>query len=326
MLARCARCQGTFTTDRYGRQSCPHCGSELILPDPNAPQPAPESSPPPPPAEGGQGWGPPSQDVQGGAGGAVPPPPQPPPPAAGGGGWSPLPPPPPPPQEEIPAPFTEIRQRGFFSAFFETWKLAAVEPQRFFARVRIDQIWYAVLFGVVAGWAGAAVAALFGWLGNAVMMDVMRQLTDSLPADQAEVFQRFAVMWGGGAALLRIVTAPIGMFLYVFLIAAIVHVMLLMFQGAARGFGATLTVVGYSCAVQLLNAVPGCGSMVAFVWQLVVLIIGMAAVHRCSTGKAAAAVLLPGVICCCCCVFSFSAVLGTVIQALQSGAAGTSNL
>ena len=26
MLARCARCQGTFTTDRFGRQTCPHCG------------------------------------------------------------------------------------------------------------------------------------------------------------------------------------------------------------------------------------------------------------------------------------------------------------
>ena len=26
MLARCARCQNTFTTETYGLQRCPHCG------------------------------------------------------------------------------------------------------------------------------------------------------------------------------------------------------------------------------------------------------------------------------------------------------------
>ncbi|HEX9051556.1 MAG TPA: YIP1 family protein, partial [Anaeromyxobacter sp.] len=47
MIARCARCQGTFTTDRFGRQICPHCGSELLLADPNAPAPGPQQPAPP---------------------------------------------------------------------------------------------------------------------------------------------------------------------------------------------------------------------------------------------------------------------------------------
>ena len=38
MIARCARCQGTFQTDTFGRQRCPHCGAELLLADPNAPR------------------------------------------------------------------------------------------------------------------------------------------------------------------------------------------------------------------------------------------------------------------------------------------------
>src|SRR5512138_452302 len=84
MLARCARCQGTFQTDRFGVQTCPHCGGEVLLADPNAPAapagpsqpPAPQAQPPsqpppPPPQAGPPSWGP--------AGGDLPPPPPPPP-------------------------------------------------------------------------------------------------------------------------------------------------------------------------------------------------------------------------------------------------------
>ncbi len=54
MLARCARCQATFTADRFGLVVCPHCGSELLLADPSAPAkgpaPAGPASAPPPEA------------------------------------------------------------------------------------------------------------------------------------------------------------------------------------------------------------------------------------------------------------------------------------
>ncbi len=34
ITARCASCQGTFTTRKFGTQRCPHCGAELFLADP----------------------------------------------------------------------------------------------------------------------------------------------------------------------------------------------------------------------------------------------------------------------------------------------------
>jgi Zn-dependent protease with chaperone function/predicted RNA-binding Zn-ribbon protein involved in translation (DUF1610 family) len=34
VTARCASCQETFTTRKFGAQRCPHCGAELILADP----------------------------------------------------------------------------------------------------------------------------------------------------------------------------------------------------------------------------------------------------------------------------------------------------
>src|SRR5512133_2238025 len=109
MIARCARCQGTFTTDRFGVQRCPHCGSELLLSDPNVPpaggeppRPPPEAPAPvtpggprwgePPPAgaaapsgEGGPVWGTPPPPPEGGSGTPPEPPPPPPPPAGGYG-------------------------------------------------------------------------------------------------------------------------------------------------------------------------------------------------------------------------------------------------
>src|SRR5512139_3975394 len=153
MIARCARCQGTFTTDRFGRQICPHCGSELLLSDPNAPPgaegaPLPATPPGPPAAPPGAGalpTAPPPPPDQGPPSGGWPPPPPggwPPPPP---GGWQPPPPggwtrpPPAALTPDLAAPFAERKSRGFLAAFFATWKLVATEPQGFFRRVRIDQ-------------------------------------------------------------------------------------------------------------------------------------------------------------------------------------------
>src|SRR4051812_1137468 len=111
MLARCARCQSTFTTEKYGIQTCPNCGSEIHLADPNAPNPPPA---PPSAPEGGGAWGsaPPP------AGG---PPGEPPGGPTGGGG-------PGGPSDGESAPFARRQQLGFFPALVETWKLASLEP------------------------------------------------------------------------------------------------------------------------------------------------------------------------------------------------------
>jgi hypothetical protein len=120
-----------------------------------------------------------------------------------------------------------------------------------------------------------------------------------------------------------IILSPIFTLIKMFLVAGVLHVVLLMFQAGGRGFGATLTVVAYSQGVFLVAAVPQCGGLIAMIWQLVILIVGLAAVHRTTTGKSAAAVLLPGVLCICCAcigIFSMAAAIGSAMQG------GSSNL
>jgi len=59
-------------------------------------------------------------------------------------------------------------------------------------------------------------------------------------------------------------------------------------------------VVLYSQTAQVAQVIPLFGDLIATLWGLILCIIGVAAAHRTTTGKAAAAVLLPIVLCCVC--------------------------
>lgn len=174
-----------------------------------------------------------------------------------------------------------------------------------------------MLFGLLATWVGGTVSALFGWVSSASWLAMMRGLMDSVPADQLEVMDKFSGLFGGGFAVIQIVLVPIMTLVWMFIGGGVIHLVLMMFKGANRGFDATLTVVAYSYGIQLLLAVPGCGGLVAGVWQAVILIIGLAAAHRCSMGKSATAVLLPLFVLCCCACVGIGVAAGGIGSALQ---------
>jgi len=108
--------------------------------------------------------------------------------------------------------------------------------------------------------------------------------------------------------------------------AGILHLFLILFRGAARGFNATLTVVAYSSGVYLLSAIPLCGGVVAPIWQVVILVIGLAAAHHSSMGKSAGAVLLTLLLGICCACFVGLALAGVIATALGHVGGGVSNL
>ncbi len=327
MIARCARCQGTFTTDRFGRQTCPHCGSELILADPNAPAAGPEQTAPPP--GGTPPAGPPPAPPAGGfapPGGAPPAGWGAPPPGAGGppGGWG-GPPgggwggPPPGPGPELPSPFAERATRGFFASFVETWKLVATQPQAFFRRVRIDQTGTAILFGVIATTVGNVFAALYNWLQAASGLAGFESWMQRMPQEETRFFELYranlpAFLVGS------VVLAPILAVVWMYVGSAIVHVLLMLFRGAKRPFDATLTAVAYASGLNLLMVVPACGGLIALVWGLVVLVIALGEIQRCGSGKAAAAVFAPAILLCLCCCGAFGAMMPAIMKQVQDAA------
>jgi hypothetical protein len=308
MIARCARCQQTFTTEKFGVQRCPLCGAEIHLADPNAPAPpAPPgpawgSPPPPPGSPPPEGWGP--------APGAAPPPPQgwgpppggPPPPPAG---WGPLPTggaPPPPSGEGETAPFADRARLGFAASWIQTFKLAAFEPARFFRLVRIRPSGSAVLFGVIGSTLGAWVSLIFGYFTAAASLSAMDPLLRRMQEQGLDprAYSWFFERATGAALALQALVAPVVALVSIYVVAAIFHLVLLVLRGAPRGFDATLTVVGYGYGIYLLAALPMCGGLVAAVWFGVAAIIGLAEAQRAPTWKGTLAVFSPFLLACLC--------------------------
>ena len=253
MLARCARCQGTFTTETFGLQTCPHCGSELMLADPSGGATPPAASPPaghlrrrrPAPAAAAE---------PAAASMAAPPPPPPP------SGWGPLHPPPPPTWSEQASPFAERSTRGFFSSFFETFKLVGTQPADFFRRVRIDQTGAALLFGVIGSTVGNWASLLFGALTRAATSAQLQARMSELPPEMARFLEQFASTIQGltspAATAVQMLIAPLVSLISIYIGAGVIHLLLMLFKGAGRGFDATLTVVAYASGLYLVDGRP----------------------------------------------------------------------
>jgi hypothetical protein len=294
MLARCAHCQQTFSTDHFGVQRCPHCGWEVLLADPDAPEgpdaggdaappPAPPPSPPPP------GWA----SAPEGLGGTPAP-------------WGPMAPgtalPPPGPDDGESAPFVRRRRLGFLASFGHTWRLAAFEPRRFFRFVRASDTGSALLFGVISftlgTWMSLLYAALAGGAGSSALQELLRRLPPgSVDAEATIAMMERATLRGVvGQGLVAPVIGLVG----IYVAAGIMHLLLLALRAAPRGFSATLTVVSYAYGMFLLEALPMCGGVVALGWFVVIAVIGLSEAQRCGTGRAGFAVLAPALLLCAC--------------------------
>lgn len=262
MLAECPWCGKRFETDHGGRQHCPHCWAELELPE----EPA-KTTIPPPEAKEGEGFSPlgpweqtssvSAQQTWVGAGGEAPPAPAP------RGETS-------PPLE--PAPW-ERGEGGLFKSFWETWKGAALNPNRFFARLGPhESYWPAVGFVVLI--AGMVALADVIWAGVGLPDFLFQQRPGEQFAAAFGLF--FTVLFTPLAVLVR---------------AAAVHVCLRILGAASLGFGTTFRAVCYAYAPGLLGVFPG-GWFLAWIWELAVEVVGIRWTQGTSTSEAVLAVVV----------------------------------
>ena len=139
----------------------------------------------------------------------------------------------------------------------------------------------------------------FDTLKNSGLLDKVPQITQYMG-----LFQRV----GKAAIILSPINALLTSAIQILFTAVVIHFFLMIVGGAKRGFEATFKVVSFSAISGFLLVIPSVGSMVAFVWQAVLMIVGCAAVHGISTGRSAAAVLLP--------MFVLIIVIGIAVAAL----------
>jgi len=120
-----------------------------------------------------------------------------------------------------------------------------------------------------------------------------------------------------------IIGLPICYVIGIFLGSLIMHFLLMLFGGQKYPYETTFRTVAYVQGSTLpIMFVPFCGGLVAGIWAIVCLIIGLAQTHETSIGKAAAAVLVPIVICCALVAVFFSVIAAMIGMAAAGAASG----
>ncbi|MGI5861929.1 MAG: YIP1 family protein [Myxococcales bacterium] len=315
MLAKCAKCQHVFSTDHYGQNVCPVCGTELMLSPPGG-----SGQQPYPPAAGsgasqagagdpGSWQGAPGQFGPEGApfgqAGELP--------GSAAGPWQ---------SAEAPlgpTPWEERATRGFFAAYAETLKRSFVAPVEFFGSMRVDNMNGAISFY----WLNTAIGAIVGYFWQALFAVAGSGTNVSLPAEHP--FAQYADFQPGplfylGMGVAAAAFAPVALFIS----AGIYHLGAMLFKTANNGFNATVRSVAYASGPALLAIVPFCGSAAGGLWTLALVVIGLWKTQRGSLGGAVGAVLVPIVVvaCCVCASVGAAAAVGGFAAASALGAAG----
>lgn len=181
---------------------------------------------------------------------------------------------------------------GIPSAFFQTLQMVLTEPSRAFVVMRRHASFNApFLYALIGTCLGGFIALLyqfalstFGGLGAA------QGGSDALGA--------FGIQTGA-SLLLGMFFVPVFASIGLIIWSGILHLCLLLVGGANETFNTTFSVVCYSFgSTALLQVVPGCGSVIGFIWSLVALTIGFTKAHSITTGRALLAVFLPLIVCC----------------------------
>jgi len=226
-------------------------------------------------------------------------------------------PPPPPPMPPggaavPPLPWEDRERRGFFPALIETVKLFVTSPSEAFARAKERGDYLSpILFSVLIGWVATVIGQLWGLLFQGAWLSM-------LPPEMRDQFGPMMAT-GGASFILTLILAPVLLLVWFFIWSGIVHLCLMMLGGhkqSGSGFEGTFRAVSYSYVSSLAQIIPFVGGLIAFVWNLVLQVIGLVRMHRTSQGKAVGAVLLPILLCCLCVVAAFALFFGAIMAAI----------
>lgn len=219
----------------------------------------------------------------------------------------PVPPPPPPTSARTGPPWEN--PGAPVQRFIDTMKGVLIDPQNMFASIRREGGLQAPLIYYLLGAAVAVIGTLlWHFLGFGGMMGI--------PGGRN-------AMAGAAAGLgVLLIFVPLCYIIGIFLGSLIIHVLLGLFGGQKFPYETTFRAVAYAHGSSLpISFIPACGSIIASIWGIVVLIIGLAQMQETTIGKSAAAVLVPIVICC----GLFAVFFGALAAMLGMAAAGAAH-
>ncbi|HXV75359.1 MAG TPA: YIP1 family protein, partial [Candidatus Polarisedimenticolaceae bacterium] len=190
------------------------------------------------------------------------------------------PPPPSPPVGDKPTatlPFEEPG-RAFGAGLLETIKLFILDPDQAFRRMPLrSDILRPLIYAVIVGWVGTAVAYLWGLMFQASILGMLGGLGD---AEQVIP----PILLGVTAGVLGLVLAPVIILIQVFIYTVVIHLCLMLVGGERNGFATTLRVLCYSNTAQLAQGIPFAGGLIATLWGIVLCVLGLMRSHDTTAG------------------------------------------
>ncbi len=213
-------------------------------------------------------------------------------------------------------PWEERDRLGIVEALVQTVRLLVTDPSDGFSRLRPDgDITSPILFGLILSWVSVLLSQFWQILFGGAIRSILHGIRGF-----GNVYSSPGVFGIVGLLVIWPVIFIVGLFIG----AGIVH-LCLMLVGATNdspnGFEGTLKVYAYSQVAGLASVVPLVGSLVFFVWAIVLEVIGFTLVHRTTQGRALLGVLIPLFVCCACAIFAV-AVLGATLAAFFASLAG----
>jgi hypothetical protein len=198
--------------------------------------------------------------------------------------------------------------RGFTGGIIATLKESLFRPSSFFRKMPVTGgLTGPMLYAMIVTMTG--IMASYGW--QILVPDAFHRY---LPHDWKGA-AGIDVVSGIGLAVLAMIM-PFLIILILFLWSGILHLLLQLVKGAGNGFEATFRAAAYSYGANVFLVVPFCGGVIASLWGLVMIIIGLKEAQGTTGGKAAFAVVFPLILCCAFAVFVVLMVFGTIAASL----------
>ncbi len=209
-------------------------------------------------------------------------------------------------------PWEDRGRVGFVAALVDTTQQVLTRPTEFFRAMPVTGgLGGPLFYGVIVGYVGLVASSIYGAIFQAVAGPRLFGM-----AHRSDLDRFLPYLQGGLGLVFRIVLGPIMIAVGLFISAAILHVLLLLFGGAVRGFEATFRALAYAQAASVFHLIPFCGGAIALIYALILIIVGLSEAHGIGRGRAAAAVLVPLLLFCCCCVGGILLAVGGLASAL----------
>ena len=181
----------------------------------------------------------------------------------------------------------ESGQGNFFSNFGLTIKMVLFRPSAFFEKMRPDGGYEMPIAFIVV------LSFICSILGLIVHFAIRFGISELIGDPTSIVLRLLGPSPTPGSLFVSLIIVPLLMPVYMFIHAAIMDNFLPTIRAKKLGYQATYRVASYGMAASVFGIVPILGTLVAFVWGLVVTIIGLSRVYQTSTGSVVLAAVFP---------------------------------